>query len=171
MEHPSIKMRSPSPSNNAFSNNLWNYAQSTATSVSSEPVSAVRNGSQSRSDSVSVKMEIKSESETPRSVSNTDSDGQTVKREASPSDPSRTTSSKQSTKQNSPSKKSSKPPVQLIPHYPRAEEEALQTFETLETNWHQYKYLGKSKVKEDAMTCECYYKPGLRRFSSLMPAS
>ncbi|KAG8835930.1 histone methyltransferase set2 [Serendipita sp. 399] len=57
-------------------------------------------------------------------------------------------------------KKLTKAPVQLIPHCPIAEEEALQTFETLEVNWHQYKYLGKSKLQEDAMTCECNYKQG-----------
>ncbi|KAG8803734.1 histone methyltransferase set2 [Serendipita sp. 401] len=58
------------------------------------------------------------------------------------------------------SKKPAKAPVQLIPHCPIAKEEALGTFETLDTNWHQYKYLGKSKLQEDAMTCECSYKPG-----------
>jgi histone-lysine N-methyltransferase SETD2 len=110
-------------------------------------------------------MELKDDSETSGSGSNTDSDAQTVKRGASPdvpAGPSRTTSSNKSVKQSSPSKKPSKTPVQLIAHYPRADDAALATFETLETNWHQYKYLGKSKVQEDAMACECYYKPGLQ---------
>lgn len=63
-------------------------------------------------------------------------------------------------KAGSPSKKGGKVPVQLIPDCPRAEDAAVATFERLETNTHQYKYLGKSKVQEDAMACECQFKPG-----------
>ncbi|KIM29208.1 hypothetical protein M408DRAFT_328900 [Serendipita vermifera MAFF 305830] len=160
MEQPGFKTRSPSPPNYAFSSNSWDYPQKSASSVTSDSVSATRNGAHSRNGSHLVKMEVNNGSETPSSESNTDSDGQTVKREPSPSSHPPTTPSKQSVKQSSSSKKSSKLPVQLIPHFPRAEEDALATFETLETNWHQYKYLGKSKVQEDAMACECSYKPG-----------
>jgi hypothetical protein len=65
-------------------------------------------------------------------------------------------------KAGSPSKKSAKAPIQFIPDCPRAEDAALATFERLETNTHQYKYLGKSKVQEDAMACECQFKPGIK---------
>ena len=165
MEDPDFKTRGGTPPSHAFFNSSWSSAQSSVTSVSSEPFPGSHNGSSGRSSSHSLKMEAKDGSRTPESGSNTDSDAQTVKREASPdvpAGPSRSTSSNKNVKQSSPSKKSSKAPVQLIAHYPRAEEAALATFETLETNWHQYKYLGKSKVQEDAMACECYYKPGLR---------
>jgi len=57
-------------------------------------------------------------------------------------------------------------PVQLIGDLPRAEKAAFATFEQLETNWHQYKTLGRSKVQEDAMSCECQFKPGILAFLS-----
>jgi hypothetical protein len=164
MEDPGFKRRSESPPTHAFSNVSWSSDQNSASSTSSEPFLGNRNGSNGRNGSHSLKMEDNDGSRTPESGSNTDSDAQTVKREASPdapAGPSRTTSSNKNVKQSSPLKKPSKAPIQLIAHYPRAEEAALATFETLETNWHQYKYLGKSKVQEDAMACECYYKPGL----------
>ena len=57
-------------------------------------------------------------------------------------------------------------PVQLIGHLLRAEEAAFATFERLETNWHQYKTLGRSKVQEDAMSCECQFRLGILAFVS-----
>jgi [histone H3]-lysine36 N-trimethyltransferase len=61
-------------------------------------------------------------------------------------------------------------PMQLIGHLLRAEEAAFATFERLETNWYQYKTLGRSKVQEDAMSCECQFRPGiLAFFSDLWP--
>ena len=57
-------------------------------------------------------------------------------------------------------------PVQLIASLPRAENTALATFERLETNWHQYKTLGRSKVQEDAMSCECQFRLGILAFPS-----
>jgi len=57
-------------------------------------------------------------------------------------------------------------PVQLIANLPRAENAAFATFERLETNWHQYKTLGRSKVQEDAMTCECQFRLGISAFLS-----
>lgn len=62
-------------------------------------------------------------------------------------------------------------PVQLITDLPRAEKAAFATFEQLETNWHQYKTLGRSKVQEDAMSCECQFRLGILAFlSDLSPA-
>ncbi|CCA66479.1 related to SET2-Histone methyltransferase [Serendipita indica DSM 11827] len=58
------------------------------------------------------------------------------------------------------SKKQQKLTVQLITDYPRAEEEALRTFHRLDTNWLQNRQMAKPKIQEDAMGCECYYKPG-----------
>lgn len=52
-------------------------------------------------------------------------------------------------------------PVQLIGPLPRAEKAAFATFERLESNWHQYKTLGRSKVQEDAMSCECQFRLGI----------
>jgi hypothetical protein len=61
--------------------------------------------------------------------------------------------------------------VQLIGHLQRAEEAAFATFERLEANWHQYKTLGRSKVQEDAMSCECQFMPGIPTFfCDLSPA-
>jgi hypothetical protein len=57
-------------------------------------------------------------------------------------------------------------PVQLIADLPRAEDAAFATFERLETNWHQYKTLGRSKVQEDAMSCECQFRLGILTFLS-----
>lgn len=59
--------------------------------------------------------------------------------------------------------------VQLIGHLPRAEKAAFATFERLESNWHQYKTLGRSKVQEDAMSCECQFRPGILVFISALP--
>ena len=56
--------------------------------------------------------------------------------------------------------------VQLIANLPRAEKAAFATFERLETNWHQYKTLGRSKVQEDAMSCECQFRLGTSAFLS-----
>jgi len=60
-------------------------------------------------------------------------------------------------------------PVQLIGHLPRAEKAAFATFERLESNWHQYKTLGRSKVQEDAMSCECQFRPGISAFLPAFP--
>jgi len=60
-------------------------------------------------------------------------------------------------------------PVQLVGHLPRAEKAAFATFERLESNWHQYKTLGRSKVQEDAMSCECQFRPGILAFFSALP--
>ena len=60
-------------------------------------------------------------------------------------------------------------PVQLVGHLPRAEKTAFATFERLESNWHQYKTLGRSKVQEDAMSCECQFRPGILDFLSDLP--
>jgi len=56
--------------------------------------------------------------------------------------------------------------LQLIGHLPRSEQAAFATFERLDSNWHQYKTLGRSKVQEDAMSCECQFRPGISAFLS-----
>ena len=165
MEERDCQTRAETPPTHAFFDKSRTSSRISGIFVNSEPRPGVPNGSSSRSDSNSVKMDLQDGSRTPGSIYDTDSDTQTVKREASPEVPtvaSHQVSSNKNGKQGSPSKKPPKAPVQLISHYPRAEEAALATFETLETNLYQYKYLGKSKVQEDAMACECSYKPGLR---------
>lgn len=101
--------------------------------------------------------------QTPPTETQSDSEDYETKEETSPEPsftPSTSAPPQQPTKQKSPSKRPAKAPVQLIPHCPRAEKAAHATFEELDTNWHQYKYLGRTKVQEDAMACECQYKPG-----------
>ena len=49
---------------------------------------------------------------------------------------------------------------QLIGNLPRAEEEALRTFETLPNNHYQYGTLGRSKEMLESMTCDCQYEHG-----------
>ncbi len=59
-----------------------------------------------------------------------------------------------------PKSKLGKPPVQLIGHLPRAEEEALTTFTEIPDNHYQYGTLGKSREALESMTCDCQYEHG-----------
>lgn len=49
---------------------------------------------------------------------------------------------------------------QLIGDLPRAEEEALRTFEELNGNHYQYGTLGRSREALESMTCDCQYEHG-----------
>ena len=49
---------------------------------------------------------------------------------------------------------------QLIGDLPRAEEDALRTFERLKGNHYQYGTLGRSKETLESMTCDCQYEHG-----------
>ncbi|RPD63290.1 hypothetical protein L226DRAFT_533149 [Lentinus tigrinus ALCF2SS1-7] len=53
-----------------------------------------------------------------------------------------------------------KPPVQLIGHLPRAEEDAMKTFTEIPGNAYQYNTLGRSREALESMTCDCQYEPG-----------
>lgn len=50
--------------------------------------------------------------------------------------------------------------AQLIGHLPRAEKEALETFEELEDNNYQYQTLGRSREAGESMVCECSFIAG-----------
>ena len=56
--------------------------------------------------------------------------------------------------------KNVKPSPQLIGHLPKAEGEALRTFEQLESNHYQYGTLGRSREALESMTCDCQYDHG-----------
>ena len=49
---------------------------------------------------------------------------------------------------------------QLIGHLPRAENDALSTFEQIRDNWYQYNTLGRSREALEGMNCDCIYEPG-----------
>ncbi|KAH8112060.1 hypothetical protein DFH11DRAFT_1512097 [Phellopilus nigrolimitatus] len=53
-----------------------------------------------------------------------------------------------------------KPGTQLIGHLPRAEEDALKTFQELQSNHYQYSTLGRSREALESMTCDCQFVPG-----------
>ena len=53
---------------------------------------------------------------------------------------------------------------QLIGGLPRAETEALRTFETLKDNHYQYGTLGRSKETLESLTCDCQYEHGRYNF-------
>ena len=53
-----------------------------------------------------------------------------------------------------------KPGPQLIGHLPRAEAQALATFEQLGDNRYQYSTLGRSREALESMTCDCNFVPG-----------
>lgn len=157
MEQTEVKRRSTSPPINGHTSSSWSnlYGHEPSSRIPTKPGSRYIQ----QSSSAAVNKDMKQ----PKMEPNNDLDDQDIKDEPSPvtsSTPSTPNAAQQQPKQKSPSKKSNKPPVQLIPDCPRAEKAALATFEELETNWHQYKYLGKSKVQEDAMACECQFKPG-----------
>ncbi|CCM05915.1 uncharacterized protein FIBRA_08153 [Fibroporia radiculosa] len=50
---------------------------------------------------------------------------------------------------------------QLIRHLPRAEPQALLTFEEIPQNHYQYGTLGRSRESLESMTCDCQYDPGM----------
>ncbi|VDB94051.1 unnamed protein product [Peniophora sp. CBMAI 1063] len=50
---------------------------------------------------------------------------------------------------------------QLIGHLPRAENDALSTFEQIRDNWYQYNTLGRSREALEGMNCDCIYEPGV----------
>ncbi|EGG05344.1 uncharacterized protein MELLADRAFT_78094 [Melampsora larici-populina 98AG31] len=59
--------------------------------------------------------------------------------------------------------KTPKPPppdIQLIHNLPEATTEAIKTFDLLEQNWYQFKGLGKTKMLDDMMVCECSWSLG-----------
>lgn len=155
--------RSPSPPLKGHSDDPWDSGRDSNRPNGHGPLPRIptKPGSRYVQQNLSTSNNVKRESST--TGSNSDSEEQVIKEELS-ADASGTSSTpnaaQQQPKQKSPSKRPQKAPVQLIPDCPRAEEAALKTFEELETNWHQYKYLGKSKVQEDAMACECQFKPG-----------
>lgn len=49
---------------------------------------------------------------------------------------------------------------QLVTDLPRAEKEALSTFEELGHNWYQNSKLGRSRGQEECMVCECSFRFG-----------
>ncbi|KZV68615.1 hypothetical protein PENSPDRAFT_582159 [Peniophora sp. CONT] len=49
---------------------------------------------------------------------------------------------------------------QLIGHLPRAEGDALRTFEQIKDNWYQYNTLGRSREALEGMNCDCIYEHG-----------
>ncbi|KAI0790974.1 hypothetical protein C8Q75DRAFT_716161 [Abortiporus biennis] len=59
------------------------------------------------------------------------------------------------------SKKSKKFEPQLIRDLPRAEEDALRTFEEIPGNHYQYNTLGRSREALEGMTCDCQYEHGV----------
>ncbi|THH26928.1 hypothetical protein EUX98_g7264 [Antrodiella citrinella] len=60
-----------------------------------------------------------------------------------------------------PSKTKKKPEAQLIGDLPRAEGDALKTFEELPGNHYQYGTLGRSREALESMTCDCQYEHGV----------
>ena len=48
----------------------------------------------------------------------------------------------------------------LVPHLQNADDEAAATFTKMTTNHHQFNTLGRSHQDEDAMVCDCNYRPG-----------
>lgn len=56
--------------------------------------------------------------------------------------------------------KSPPPDIQLIHNLPEVTAEAIKTFDLLEQNWYQFKGLGKTKMLDDSMVCECSWSPG-----------
>lgn len=163
MEQTQVKRRSASPSINGLRSSSWNTARGSSKHHGHEPPSRIPTKPGSRYIRQSSSAAVNKDVQQPKTESNSDLEDKDIKEESSPDaslTPSTPNAAQQQPKQKSPSKKSHKPPVQLIPGCPRAEKAALATFEELDTNWHQYKYLGKSKVQEDAMACECQLKPG-----------
>jgi histone-lysine N-methyltransferase SETD2 len=160
MNEADVKTRSVSPPLNLSKVVEWNALRTPSTPLVSDSISDVPNGRGSNTPSYSARLSREDANESNNASSDSEEDTKVVKQETSR--PSlKSGSTKAASKASSPSKKRTKAPPQLIPDAPRAEAEALATFETLETNWHQYKTLGKSKVQEDAMACECQYEHGL----------
>ena len=60
-------------------------------------------------------------------------------------------------------------PVQLVEHLPRAENEALATFEEIQSNEYHDKKLGRAKGKFEVMVCECSYNPCESALPSPLP--
>jgi histone-lysine N-methyltransferase SETD2 len=163
MEQTEVKRRSTSPPINGHPSSSWNAPRGSGRLHGHEPSSRTPTKPGSRYIQQSLSAAIDKNTQQPKIESNSDFEDKDIKEEPSPdasSTPSTPNAAQQQPKQKLAFKKSQKPPVQLIPDCPRAEKAALATFEELETNWHQYKYLGKSKVQEDAMACECQFKPG-----------
>lgn len=156
MNETDIKTRSVSPPLRLSKSVEWNALRTPTTPLVSESVSDAPNGGDSHPASYSTRFSRADANESTSSNSDEDATIRQGISQASFSaeDP------KSTSKTSSPSKKRAKAPAQLIPNAPRAEKEALETFEVLASNWHQYKSLGKSKVQEDAMACECQFEHG-----------
>lgn len=56
---------------------------------------------------------------------------------------------------------------QLIGHLPRAEPDAMRTFEQIRDNWYQYNTLGRSREAFEGMNCDCIYEHGTCGLESL----